>query len=137
MTARPHGKLRAFLIFVLVGPPIGTTLFLLPLVSSIFQSGSPRVYFESLYFGYFLGIVPAIMAGVVFLLLSAWKSSGVRWWGALWRGALAGFVSAGVVVFVFSRAWDAMFLIGALWICMPSSVCCAWLSSLQRKSPST
>ena len=92
------GRLAAIvLVFAILGPPIGTVVFMLTLVlrdlaTNVDMPGLSWFGLFAIYavpFGYLIGVWPAAMAG---LLLGLWQifKGPAPWWGAVVVGVLVG-----------------------------------------------
>jgi hypothetical protein len=129
-----RSRLQVFLIFAFIGPLIGCIPFaLMLLVAGLRDPAGPALGIVAFIFGYPIGIVPASIAGAVFVALSSapllahvWRRRSL----VLLLGALAGFLGgsalAGVLALAASPGLSVLVM-----LLLPSAisgVCCALIS---------
>jgi hypothetical protein len=153
--------MRAFLrilLFVIVGPPIGTLAMMLTSgVINLARTGRPddlvflftQVFQSTMLvgMGYVMGAVPALVAGVVAAILPRFMKTG---WAYRWWVTLSGAVASVVVVFAFigpssmgatppSDLGNALSFMGMMaWIGAVAALCCTLIfDGLSRMSVRT
>jgi hypothetical protein len=141
LPARPVliGLAKTVLVFALIGPPIGTVVFIAGMALNIaggtgLADTAVIFAFMLLYglpFGYALGIGPAVACGLV---VSGWR---------IWRGDLTptmlGLIGLGVgfvmVALMGGHAPETRFTAASLILaCLGATLICGWLSTSKARS---
>ena len=139
-------RLKAFLLFLFLGPligslPFGVFLFFTGLAGSgFYESPGPGVSLFAIYFGYVVGLIPAAMAGAIFVALCSSPFSAQLRKQPFVLGAISGVLGSVLPLVLWFMQLDAHasagFASAALIFVIPSGLaggCCAVLS--QRLSP--
>jgi hypothetical protein len=118
--------MKRFLVFTLLGPPIGALSLIAPLVLS--GGGDPNVIADLVLVAYRVGIAAAIVAGLADGLFKMWD------WTPFFRASatgLIGVIATTLSIFAFadwaggSAGRDVLYGLGGF---VPGAVC-SWISS--------